>query len=478
MQTVNPAIFKAYDIRGVYPQEINEDIIFGIGQALVQFSGAKKIVVGRDMRTSSPALAKALIEGITEAGADVADVGLVSTPTFYFAVRHLKAAAGIQVSASHNPKEYNGCKIVLGDEKGIIKVGIESGLAEIRDMVMQNVAAGFSPPRGDLKIAATTGVVEKISGIQQAEIDAAFKLVPLPKEMSTLKIVADPANAMGIPVLTEIFARIPAVNLIKMNFELDGTFPAHQPDPLQPETLQNLQARVRAEHADLGIAPDGDADRVFFLNEKGDIIPASYITAFVAREILSGGQAPALQDRSAAPRVPPKIFYDIRYTWNAKRAIEAYGGTPQVSKVGHAFISRALRDEGGIFAGESSGHYFFRDTGYAEGTPLVILYVLKAMARERKPISEILAPLVVGHESGEINFKLKNREQSGTVIDALKQKYSDGAVSSFDGIAVEYDEWRFSVRASNTEPLLRLNVEGKSKELVEKKVKEITMRII
>ncbi|MDO8505855.1 MAG: hypothetical protein Q7S48_04750, partial [bacterium] len=291
-------------------------------------------------------------------------------------------------------------------------------------------------------------------------------------------------------VLEELFARVPSVNLVRMNFELDGTFPAHQPDPLQAETLNALQMRVRETGADLGIAPDGDADRVFFLDEKGEIIPASYITAFIAREILSGGpnapeqssvrgrQAPALQERSAAPRVPPKIFYDIRYTWNAKRAIETYGGTPRVIKVGHAFISRALRDEEGIFAGESSGHYFFRTTGYAEGTPLVILYVLRAIARERKPISEILAPLVVGYESGEINFKLKNRDQAAAIMNELERRYKDGAITSFDGIAVEYDEWRFSIRASNTEPLLRLNVEGKSKELVDQKVQELTAFII
>lgn len=461
---VKPNIFKAYDIRGIYPDEVNEEMAYLMGRAFAVWSKAKGVVVGRDMRVSSTSVAEALIKGITETGVDVLDVGLASTPMFYFAVRHLKATAGIQVSASHNPKEYNGFKVVRRDEKGIIKVGIESGLGEIRDIIIKNE---------ELRIKkGHKGTVDKVEGIQDAEIEAALKLVPLPKDLPPLTIVSDSANAMGGPMLEALFARAPSVNLVRMNFELDGTFPAHQPDPSQFETLRDLQERVLKEGADMGIAPDGDADRIFFIDERGKVIPASLITAFIAREILA--PPPQSSPTGGGRKVGGgTILYDIRYTLNAKNAIEKFGGVPMVSKVGHAFISQKMREEEAIFAGESSGHYFFRDTGYAEGTPLTILYVLRALAREKKSLSKVLAPLSVAHESGELNFKLDSREKVHEVVSHLEERYVDGEISKLDGIAVEYSQWRFSVRASNTEPLLRLNVEGKTREVVEAKKQEL-----
>lgn len=452
---INTSIFKAYDIRGIYPDEVNKDTAFLIGQALATWSGAKEIVVGCDMRISSPILVKAVMKGIISTGANVLDVGLVSTPTFYFAVRHLKASAGIQVSASHNPKEYNGFKIVLRDKKGIIKVGIESGLSGIRDLVLQRAADNSKKHN-----LMPKGLVRKIKGIQEIELDDVFKRVPILKNMPPLTIVVDSANAMGGPMLEAFFARIPSIKLVRMNFELDGNFPAHQADPFQFETLRGLQERMLEEKADLGIAPDGDADRMFFLNKEREGIPASHITALVAREVLRKHKG-------------EKVLYDVRYSWNAKKVIEDCGGIPAMGRVGHAFISEALRRENGIFAGESSGHYFFRDTGYAEGPLLVLLYVLKVLAREQKSLSEVVAPLVSVVESGEVNFRLDNREKAYATMEEIEKKYKDGQISKLDGLAIEFPDWRFSLRASNTEPLLRLNVEAKTKEIVEEKKQEL-----
>lgn len=457
---INPTIFKAYDIRGIYPSEINEEFAYKIGQAMAEFSKAKEIVVGRDTRLSSPSLSQSLINGITESGANVLDVGLVSTPTFFFAVRHLKAPAGIQVSASHNPKEYNGFKVVLRDEKGIIKVGLESGLDKIRNLVLgqYHFVPKLHRSLGTIK-HRSLGTIEKISGIQEAEIDDVFQLIPLP-DLPSFTVVADPANAMGGQFLEAFFQRLPQINLIKMNFEMDGNFPAHEPNPLIFETLDSLRERVLEEKADFGIAPDGDGDRIFFIDERGEVIPASHITALVAKELLV--QYPN-----------EKILYDVRYAWTAKKVIEEFGGVPVMSKVGHALISGALREENGIFAGESSGHFFFRDTGYAEAPLLVLLYLLKALAREKKPLSEIIAPLVFSYESGEINFRLKSREKAQSIVNELEKRYKDGEIIKIDGLAAEFPDWRFSLRPSNTEPLLRLNIEASSKELMEEKRNEL-----
>lgn len=456
MQPVKSSIFKAYDIRGVYPSELDEDTAYRVGLALVRFSGAGEVLVGRDMRLSSPSLSQALIKGITEAGADVADVGLVSTPTFYFAVRHLGIKAGIQVSASHNPKEYNGFKIVLLDEKGIVKVGLQSGLDAIRDLVMEN----NTNPTGQ---TSRIGVVKVITGVQEAEIEEVIRLAPLPSDMPRIKAVADPANAMGAQFLDAFFARVPQVSLSRMNFELDGNFPAHEPNPLIFETLDTLRERVVEEGAHLGIAPDGDGDRIFFIDEKGEVVPASLTTALVAREVLREKKG--------------KIFYDVRYSWSARRAIEDAGGTPMMSKVGHAFISNALREAEGIFAGESSGHYFFRESGFAESPLLVLAHVLRVMAREKKPLSQILAPLARSVESGEMNFKLADQSAVEPLLQSIENHFRSGEVIKIDGLAVEFPEWRFSLRASNTEPLLRLNLEAKTREIMEEKKAEL-LRLI
>lgn len=460
MALIDPSIFKAYDIRGIYPSQINEDDVYIIVQSIIKFlqqenknSSSQQanhltLAVGRDMRLSSPPLFDQAIKAICDAGCDVVDVGLVSTPTFYFAVYHYGFDAGIQISASHNPKEYNGIKIVKKTDKGLIKIGKPTGMDQIREL-----ALNFSPIKSE-----KGGHVTTKQGVVLEEVKTAFAMLGNPR-VGSLKVVADPANAMGSLYLEALFSHLPC-RLIKMNFDLDGNFPAHQPDPLQKETLIDLQKRVVVEKAALGIAPDGDGDRVFFIDEKGEVIPASVITALVARELLAANKG-------------EKIAFDIRYTWTPQKAIREAGGVPIITRVGHAFITEVMNKEDCLFAGESSGHYFFRQNGYAEFQVPVILIVLSILSRENKPLSQVLAPLYASFESGEHNFHLESQEQAQQSIDSFKRRYGDGKISELDGLAVEYADWRFNLRSSNTEPLLRINVEAKTRELMEQKRDEL-----
>ena len=439
-------IFKSYDIRGIYPSEINEENIVPIIKAIYKLfvTSIKKdlplnIVLGQDMRVSSPSLFKVALNTLVECGANVIDAGLVSTPSFYFTVFHYGYDAGIQISASHNPKEYNGLKIVIKKGNGLIKVGKNTGMEDIKKMALENV-----------QIQSTNkGTVTKKEGILEDEVENSLKIVNNPN-IKKFKIVADAANAMGATYIDALFKVVPA-DLIRMNFELDGTFPVHQPDPLQSETLVDLQKKVVEEHADLGLAPDGDGDRMFFIDEKGNIVPPSIITALVAREMLKKHKG-------------DKVVYDIRYVITPKKVIEENGGISVITKVGHAFITELLNKENGVFAGESSGHYFFRDTGFAESQEPVILTVLNVLSQEKKTLSQIVDELRRSWESGEINFKVNN---ASDIMEALKNKYLSGELSTLDGIAITLPDFRFSVRTSNTEPLLRLNIEAEDKSILD-----------
>ncbi|MBI2595872.1 phosphomannomutase/phosphoglucomutase [Candidatus Daviesbacteria bacterium] len=450
---VDESIFKSYDIRGVYPTQLNEQVLPVIISSIYSFFQSKlgekqlSIALGRDMRLSSPSLFKIASKTLVDLGADVVDIGLVATTTFYFAVHKYRYDGGIQISASHNPKEYNGLKIVMKAEKGLIKIGKSTGMEEIKKSALE---------ANSEKRKAKNGKVVKKKNMVREEVKNAFKIAGEGK-VKKFKIIADTANAMGATYIQELFKKIPC-ELVKMNFKLDGTFPAHQPDPLQLETLKDLQQRVVEEKADLGLAPDGDGDRIFFIDEKGEIIPPSVITAIVAKELLKNNKG-------------EKILFDIRYILTPKRVTEEHGGIPVVTKVGHAFITEAMQKEDGLFAGESSGHYYFRTTGGAESSVSVILILLNVLSREDIKFSELVKRFTRSRESGEINFKVKNAPE---IIEVLKDKFSDGMVSELDGVAVEYPEWRFSLRTSNTEPLLRLNVEeeliaakGRHAELVD-----------
>lgn len=445
-------IFKGYDIRGIYPTDYNEENIVPIVRAVYTFlhkdlpdNEPLTIVVGTDMRTSSPSLTKVAIETLVKMGAHVIDIGMVSTPTFYFAVSHYGYPAGFQITASHNPKEWNGMKIVKNSPNGLIKIGKSGGLMEIRDMAS----------KGESLPDQSGGHVEKKEGILTDEVENSLKIVGN-QEIKKFKIVADTANAMGAQYIQALFEKVPC-DLIKMNFEYDGTFPAHQPDPLQSETLVDLQKRVVQEGADLGLAPDGDGDRLFFIDEKGNIVPPTIITSIITADFLK--------------RYPgDTILVDIRYILTPKKIIEENGGKMMITKVGHAYITEGLHSSGGVFAGESSAHYFFRDTGNAESQLTVILMVLKAMSLEDKKLSELVEEYRRSYESGEFNFKVKNAQE---IISAIREKYQDGELEDMDGVAITYPDWRFSVRTSNTEPLLRLNVESYNKEEMTKRHEEL-----
>lgn len=454
---VPPAnIFKSYDIRGIYPTELNEQFAAPITRAIYkvisdQLSSTKPLVfaVGRDMRLSSPQIFEAVTKTLIELGAKVIDLGIVSTPTFYFAVFKHGFDGGIQITASHNPKQYNGLKIVRRSSTGLVKIGKNNGMADIKKLSMEGI---------DI-IPRDAGSLTQPEGLMEEEVQNALRIVGYPN-VGKYKIVADAANALGALYIDALFKAIPG-ELIKMNFELDGTFPAHQADPLQFDTLKDLQKKVLAEKADFGLAPDGDGDRLLFIDEKGQIVQPSLITALVAKELLSEKKGET-------------ILFDIRYILTPRKIVEEYQGKYELTKVGHAFITEKMHETGAIFAGESSAHYYFRETGNAESQMPVILMVLKAMTREGKPLSEIVEDLKRSHESGETNFRVKNALE---IIEALKEKYSDAEISTLDGVAVSYKDWRFSLRTSNTEPLLRLNIEHMGKEGLEDKKQELLAEI-
>lgn len=456
---IDTKIFKAYDIRGIYPTQINEnvmeDIMRGIYTFLANSIGKNNfsVAIGHDMRISSPALHKIAVETLKKSGAEVIDLGLIATPTMYYAVKKFDYEAGIQISASHNPKEYNGIKMVRRDGDSLVKIGKETGMPQITDLV---TTKKFSEYTYD-------GTVETKENLIAQEVTDAMQDVQI-GDISGLKIVADPANAMGIPPLQEMFDRI-ETDFITINFELDGTFPAHQADPLQHKTLRQLQDKVIETGADLGICTDGDADRAMFINEKGEIIPATLITTLIAGEILKDNPG-------------ERILVDIRYIKNVEDIVKEMGGDVGYTSVGHALITAQVNEEDAIFAGESSGHYYFRKMGGCESTIRVILYVLRVMAREKKPISEILASMQSAFESGELNFELHEGVSADKIRSKLTETFSDGELNTLDGIAISYPEWRFSVRNSNTEPVVRLNVEGTDKDEVHKQASAIKEMIL
>ncbi len=457
---MNLSIFKAYDIRGVYPTDIDEAAVADIMKAIYTFfaKDLKKtnltVVLGHDMRISSPSLMDVARKELVAMGAHVYDIGLVSTPTVYYAGLKLGTDVVIQISASHNPKEYAGIKFAKRIGESYTKISKGAGMEEVKQIAAEKQ---FLAP-------ASGGRIERVQNILVQEVQDVMKEFNL-DALAKKKIVADAANAMGATYITELFKQLPTMELVKMNFELDGTFPVHQADPLEAKNVADLRKKVTQEKADLGIAPDGDGDRVFFVDERGEIIPATLITSLIAREIL--------RENNGA-----KILVDIRYTRNADHQIKKNGGVTLTSKVGHALITKQLNAEGAIFAGESSGHFYFKKSGGAENSLRVILYVLTVMSRESKPISEIVAELKTSFESGEYNFKVKEGGLTGKEIaQKVAEDYADGVLNTLDGVSVDYPDWRFNIRTSNTEPLLRLNIEAKSVEMTEAKLEELKSKI-
>lgn len=457
---INPKIFKAYDIRGIYPTEINEESVEIIVKAIYAFfSQAIKrqefsVVLGRDMRTSSPSLFDVAKKILIASGATVIDVGLVPTPTFYYAVLKGQYDGGVIITASHNPKEYAGIKFVRREGDKILKIGKSTGMGQI---VQISSAGQFAP------LTNSGTIIEKKDALDD-EIKDAIKSFDI-SAFKTYKIACDPANGMGSLYVEKLFEHVPG-NLVKMNFELDGTFPAHQPDPLDFNNLIPLQEKVKEVKADFGIAPDGDGDRIFFVDELGAVVPATSITSLIAQEILEKN-----------PQA--KTIVDIRYTRNVHHIVDKHKAPPlHISKVGHAFITEDVNKIQATFAGESSGHFYFQETGGAESSVRVILYVLEALSKSGKTLSQLLKDLRSSYESGEVNFVLPESVDSKNLLRELRGEYKDGDVSWLDGIAVDFPDWRFNIRTSNTEPLLRLNVESDNVEKTSEKLKELTDRIL
>lgn len=442
-------IFKAYDIRGIYPGELDESTAFSIGRAYASLLQSEnpgkelKVAVGHDMRLSSPSLKQKLVEGLLQSGLDVVEVGLVTTPTFYFAVAFYGYDGGIQVSASHNPKEYNGFKMVRA---GSQPIGRDTGMAEIKRRVLENDVLEAEQPG---TLSTRTGVVEDEVQEQTADIDTG--------QIKPMKIVVDAANAMGALDVDAMFHGLP-ITLIRMNFELDGNFPVHQPDPLDEENLKLVQKAVVEHGADLGICPDGDGDRYFFVAEDGQVI---------RQEILRGIMAQiALKEHPGAT-----VCYDIRPGRITKDMIEEAGGKAVVTMVGHSLIKKTMLDHDAVFGGESSGHYFYKfPYGTFEAPIPFVLKFLAWLSQQGKPASEAIRPYKKYFHSGEINSTVADVQAK---LEELKKVYADGEQNLLDGVTIEYPDWWCNIRGSNTEPLIRLNLEAKTKELMEEKRDEV-----
>ncbi len=441
---LDPKVFKAYDVRGVYESELDEAGAYAIGRAYVEQFEPRQIAVGRDMRLSSPTMAAAAIEGAADAGAAVVDIGLVGTEMLYFAVGDRALDGGIMVTASHNPKQYTGMKIVRA---GALPVGGESGLFDVRDRAV----AGFGG-----KAAARPGEVTR-EDVYPAFVEKVLSFVHL-EALRPLRIVIDAANGMAGTMLPPVLERLP-VDAVRCHFEPDGSFPNHEPNPLLPENREFIVERTRAEGADLGVAYDGDADRCFFVDDTGEFVPGDFVTALLAEVML-------------AKEPDGKVIYDVRASWAVPEAISRAGGVPLVNRVGHAYIKHRMRKEGAVFGGEVSAHYYFRDFSQADSGVVPFLLMLELISKRGRKLSEILAPYRGRYFiTGEINSTVSDVTAK---LEELQQHFAaQGRVSHLDGVSVDTDDWHFNVRPSNTEPLLRLNLEARSQELMERKRDEV-----
>jgi phosphomannomutase len=443
---INSDIFKAYDVRGLYPAEINEEVARQIGRGFVAYLGARRIGVSRDMRVSSPGIAAAFIQGAREQGADVVDYGMLGTDMLYFGVVNDGLDGGAQITASHNPKQYNGIKMV---RTGALPLSGDEGLAEIRDMIVNDAlprpaaAPGSVTPRNII-----FEYVAKVMSFIDRDVIKPFT------------VVLDAGSGMAGLVGPLLFDQLPC-KTTKLCFDIDGTFPNHEANPLIEENRRDITEAVIRQRADIGIAWDGDADRCFFIDGSGEFISGDFITALLAEAFL-------LKHPGAT------IIYDLRASRAVKDTVERYGGKALMNRVGHAFIKRRMRDEDGMFAGEVTGHYYFRDFSYADNGFIPALLILELMSKKNKSLRELLQPLRDRYFiSGEINTKLASMTEVPRKLAAIEARYKDAQLARMDGISVDYPDWHFNVRGSNTEPLLRLNLEATTPELMEKKRDEV-----
>ena len=442
-------MFKAYDVRGVYPAEMDEDGARAIGRAYVEQFEPKRIAVGRDMRVSSPTMAKAAIEGASAAGADVVDIGLVGTEMLYAAVGHLGLDGGIQVTASHNPKEYTGMKIV---RRGALPVGGDSGLLDIRDRAVSPPATPRDQVPGQVRD----------EDVFPAYVDKVLSFIDI-DEVLPLNVLIDAANGMAGVMLPPVLARLPKLEVRPFYFEPDGTFPNHEPNPLLPENREFIVKKTLELGAGLGVAFDGDADRCFFVDDTGEFVPGDFVTALLAEGILEKHPG-------------AKIIYDVRASWAVPETIKRAGGIPLINRVGHAFIKQRMREEDAVFGGEVSGHYYFRDFYQADSGVIPFLLIVELIAKRGQRLSELLRPYREHYFlTGEINVPVTD---VAVKLQEIKERFgAEGKVSHLDGISIEAEDWHLNVRPSNTEPLLRLNLEALSQELMEEKRNEVLAHI-
>lgn len=441
--------FGAYDIRGVYPGEVNEELAYRVGRSFVKYFGAHKVAVGHDIRLSGPSISKALITGLTEAGCDVVDIGQCGTEMIYFATAHLKLDGGIMITASHNPKEYNGMKLVQSEAR---PVSSDTGLKDIERLVM----TGCFKPTG-----VEPGKVENVD-ILDDYVEHLLSYIDV-KNLAPLKVVANTGNGAGGPIVEALAKKLP-IEVIPVYPEPDGTFPNGVPNPILPENRDATAEAVKEHHADIGVAWDGDFDRCFLFDEKGGFIEGYYMVGFLAQAFLKKNPG-------------TKIIYDPRLTWNTIEIAQQMGGVPVMCKSGHAFIKDRMRRENAVYGGEMSAHHYFRDFSYCDSGMLVWLLVMQLLSEAKKPLSELMAERMAKFPcSGEINSHV---EDAKAVLKRLEAEYGPaGEVNHVDGLSVEYDNWRFNLRMSNTEPVIRLNVETKGDTaLLKEKTDELLKKI-
>ena len=439
---MDESIFKAYDIRGRYPDALNEDVARKIGRAYVSFLGlsGSRVVVGRDMRLSGEPLEEAFVRGVTEAGADVLNIGLVSTDALYFAVGHLEEPGGAMITASHNPKDYNGLKLCREDA---IALSGDEGISQIRDLITSGKL-----PEPD----------EDAGSVEEGDITADYAEHCLSfittEGLRPLTIVVDAGNGMAGKMLPPIFEKLP-LEYVPMYFELDGSFPNHPPNPIEPQNMEDLQERVLAEGADFGVAFDGDADRCFVVTENGVTISGDILATLVAKNVLEKEPGAAIVYSAVCSKALPEL-------------VRREGGRPIRTKAGHSIIKPEMRKHDAAFGGEHSGHFYFRDNYFADSGIIAMLTVAELVGRQENPLSELLIPIDPYFRSGEINSEVEDQDE---VLKRVEEHYAerdDPEIDHLDGLTVDHGDWWLNLRPSNTEPLLRLNVEASDRETMEK----------
>ena len=445
MQTIDETVFKAYDVRGLYPSQINEDLARHIGRAFVAFLDAKRIAVSRDMRVSSPTLSAAFIDGARTQGADVVDFGMLATDMLYYAVARDNFDGGAQITASHNPKEYNGVKMV---RQQAFPLSGDAGISDIREMILAD----------QIPTPTAYGSLR-----EQQVLDDYLEHILSFVDLGTLRpfqLVLDAGSGMGGLVAPALFDRLP-FQTTTLCFDIDGTFPQHEANPLIARNRRDLVQHVKEDDADVGIAWDGDADRCFFVDGDGEFVSGDFITALLAEAFLR-------------KEAGANIIYDVRASHAVKNTVTAFGGSPLMNRVGHAFFKRRMREEDAAFGGEVTGHYYFRNNFFADNGFIPALLVLELMSVKNMTLKQLLAPLRQKYFiSGEINTEMPDMNAVKSTIERIKNAYQDGKTYEMDGVSVEYSTWHFNVRPSNTEPLIRLNLESNSQISMETRRDEV-----